>query len=241
MALESLSNSLERQLALNGQRQGCSATQVRSNPASNAATWNATTQYFLGDWVVDPEDGQMYCWNGVLVPFAGPPPYTEIQSSVLGGTSPYNGGAGTDGWLRAGPNGVSYYEELAPTFTIAGAGAWTVPTNNVITVDAKWSDPAVGGTDWLITVQGLLTFAGAQVAADVQTITLTATGTGAVSSSYTINPVVGATTNNFSCSLFVRTGTTAAPPLAAQTITLSGVAGAAATLTLCRMVAVRLY
>lgn len=237
MSLESLSNSLERSRVLNGNRQGCSATQVRSDPASNSAVWSATTQYFLGDWVVDPDDGQMYCWNGVLVPFAGPPPYTEIQSSVLGGTSPYNGGAGTAGWLKAGPNGVSYYEDLAPT-AVLPAGAWNTLTNNVITVPAQWS--AVG-TDWLITIQGTLTYTVAPAAIQKQTLTWTATGTGAISPSVDVFSGIGETTNNFSASVFVRTGTDAAPPYTAKTITLTGTSSAAATLTNCRMVAVRLY
>lgn len=238
MALESLSNSLERSLALNGQRQGCAATQVRSDPADNSAVWSPNAQYFLGDWVVDPDDGQMYCFNGILVPFAGPPPYTEIQSSVLGGTSPYNGGAG---WLKAGPTGVNQYETLLPTFTnpLPAGGAWVGAANNVITVPAAVS--AVG-SEWLVTVQGTITYAGNQTAADIQTLTLTATGTGAVSKAWTLAPTVGVLATDFSFSCAVQTGTNA-PPLVAQTITLTGAAtagAAAGTISNLRVTAVRL-
>lgn len=238
MALESLSNSLERSLALNGQRQGCSVTQVRSDPATNSAEWSVDAQYFIGDWVVDPADGQMYCYNGELVAFAGPPPYTEIKTSTLGGVSPYNGAAG---WLKAGPTGVNQYETRLPTFTnpLPAGGAWVGAANNVISVPAALS--AVG-TEWLVTVQGTLTYGAAQTAGDLQTITLTASGTGAVSASYTIQPTVGGLATNWSCSLAIQTGTNA-PPLVAQTITLTGSAdagGAAATLSNLRVTAVRL-
>ena len=235
MALESLSNGLERALALNGQRQGSSATQVRSDPTTNSAEWSVDQQYLVGDWVVDPDDGQMYVFNGVHVVSAGPPAVDEISTSVLGGLSPYNGGAG---WLKTAPNGVTEYASLLPTFTIAGAGAWTAPTNNVISVPAVWS--SLSGTEWLVTIQGLLTFAAPQVATDWQRLTLTATGTGAVSASCDVAPVVGELTTAFSATLAVQTGTGVAP-FTAQTITLSGTAGAASTLSECRLTAVRLF
>jgi hypothetical protein len=244
MSLESLSNSLERSLALNGQRQGTAVTQLRSSPLSNSAEWSASAQYLVGDWVVDPVDGQMYCYGGELVVFAGPPVTTEIKTSVLGGLSPYAGGAG---WLKAGPTGVNQYETLLPSFTYplpVGAtppAAWTGGANNVITVPDFLS--AVG-TEWLITVQGTITYPAAQVATDIQTLTLTATGTGSVSASWTIQPTVGSTTTDWSCSLVVQTGTTPAPPLAIQTITLGGgavgTATAATSLTNLRLTAVRL-
>jgi hypothetical protein len=240
MALDSLSNSLERSLALNGQNQGVAVTQVRSDPSTNSALWSATTQYFVGDWVVDPADGQMYCYNGELVVVApGPPPVTQIKTSVLGGTSPYNGGAG---WLKAGPTGVNLYESLQPTFTnpLPAGGAWAGGAANVITVPAAVS--AVG-SEWLVTVQGTITYAAPQVATDIQTLTLTATGTGAVSASWTLGPTVGEAATNFSFSVAVQTGTNA-PPLVAQTITLTGAAAAGAaagTLSNLRLTAVRLF
>ena len=224
-SLALLNNPATQIQTLNGE--GNVSVRFRPDPLTNAPTWDATTQYFKGDWVVDPADGQMYCWVGPVVPSGDP----QVVS-VLGGTSPYNGGAG---WVKAGPNGVNYYDTKAPTATIAVPGAWTALTNNAFTVPAN--------SDWLVTFQGRLAAAAPVGAAgEVSTVTITPAGLApgtAVNATWFIPG--GATGADFTCSFLVSVPA-AAPSPAPQTgtITLTGTSAAALTLSATALTIVRL-
>ena len=221
--LELLSNRLEQVATLNGE--GVDSLSFRTDPLTNAPTWNAATQYFKGDWVRDPVDFQLYCWLG---PTVAPP--ALAPTCVRGGTSPYNAGFGTAGWVKAGPVGVDYYDTVAPTATIAGGAApgvaWTALANNVATVPAD--------SDWLVTIQGRLAAAAPLVAESISELTLTPAGAApGTAANATWFMAIGQQSADFSSTLFVRVPAAAAPPaVQTGTITLTGkTTGVALTLS----------
>jgi hypothetical protein len=200
MALESLSNSLERIGAINSR--GSFLGNFRGSEVTNDLTYDVGKQYFQGDQAISAVDGALYTFTGGIVAAPAPgDPLNPIPVSSLGGPDPYDDPA----WLRNAP--FAWYYSLAPTVA-ANAGAWAV------TGGAQTG--LIGDTDWLITVQGTGTLVGA-VAADQAECIFTTNGAAPATVRASVLPSLAAAgVNNWSASLLLTL------PADATSITMSG-------------------
>ena len=143
MSLESLQNPLAVKGAL--------PTSVALRPldgTSNDPTWDATTQYFKGDWVVSPTDFGMYCytaWDAVNT--------IDLPTCLVSVNDPASELGYLDGWQAAQgqgalPNG-SYIQTTGivpgnaggaagPLVLPAGLAVVTLPYGGVGSAASTW-------------------------------------------------------------------------------------------------------
>lgn len=190
MALESLSNPLERQRVTGGRDSFLG--NWRSDAVTNDLLYDAARQYFRGDTAVSAVDGACYTFTGGVVAAPAPgDPVNPIPASTLGGPDPYDDPL----WIRNAP--FAWYYSLAPT---VANGAPANPNTWAVTGGAQTG--LKGDTDWLCVVQGTATLVGG-VAADSSQIVLSSTGGAGPAATVSVSVQAGldaAGVNNFSSS-----------------------------------------
>jgi hypothetical protein len=179
-SLESLANPFERYAVLP------QAVNFNINPITGDPTWDANRQYFQNDIVISGQDGGAYILNG-------------NSTSYSGGVDPaFDAG----NWQKTFPNGVSYYDTLVPTFTDAGAGAYTVSGSGL----SGNTYLAPENTAWQVVWNGTATAASAPLlATDWVSMTLTPNGGGPVGATIDIVPRIGPTGATTSSTRFGNT------------------------------------
>ena len=178
-SLESLSNPLERTGVL---PQGMNAN---SDPATGSLEWDVARQYFKNDVATSAIDGGAYIYSGTTTTYRG-------------GTDP---STDANNWTKTFPNGVSFYDGLASTFTNDGAGGFTygAPATNVFLAPA--------GSEWLCVVQGTWTCGAPTTDAEIVSLVITGNGVGGTAQTIDCEPRIGSATTRFGVSAVVKVGT----------------------------------
>lgn len=175
MALQPLRNPLLRFDALP------TAMSLRKNP-DNSVVWDVDQQYYVGDVVISPDDGGAYVLKGVGATTA------EAVTTLLGGLDPAEDAVtATPSWVATSPIGVGWsnYDATVPVATVAGGVVTFSAGNTAVT----------GAGRWVSVFKFTASQAAATAGAVYATVTCTPNGTGAVSSSVNVAPVVAAGPN----------------------------------------------
>jgi len=181
-SLESLANPIERLGVLP------QAVNLNVNPLTGDPTWDVARQYFQNDIAISGIDGGAYILN-------------STSTTLKGGVDPaLDGGAS---WQKTFPNGVSYYDSLATTFTASGSN-YTISGTGL--TGAKYVAPA--GSAWQVIWQGTATIGtGTLSAGDWIQLTMTADGTGGLVQSVNVSPQIGSASTGWSVSAYIEVGT----------------------------------